>query len=209
MPIQLYHITHLRNLHSILELGGLAAHSRLNQQGISPLDISYEQIQDRRATKRVPGSAGGVLHDYVPFYFAPRSPMLYAIQRGNLPSCPEGQTAIVHLVTTAETIQTANLAFTFTDGHAIMDYSDFYEDFASLNTAIDWKVMRSKYWNDTDDDPNRKCRRQAEFLVHGFVPWQTIIQIGVISQEMRKQTCQVLQIFGQSPSVSVYPSWYY
>jgi ssDNA thymidine ADP-ribosyltransferase, DarT len=209
MPTSIYHITHIQNLQSILRSGGLVAHSRLKQQGIDPLDISYEQIQDRRATKKVPCSMGGVLHDYVPFYFAPRSPVLYTIQRGNLPNCPEGQTSILHLVTTAEAIQAASLAFTFTDGHAIMEYSDFYEEIAALNNVIDWSVMRSRYWNDTEDDPNRKCRRQAEFLIHGFLPWQVITEIGVINQEMRKQVCQVLQTFDHSLSVSIYPSWYY
>lgn len=31
---------------------------------------------------------------------------------------------------------------------------------------IDWDVMGSDYWNDTNEDMNRKARRQAEFLVY-------------------------------------------
>lgn len=77
MPIPIYHITHIDNLTSILNLGGLMANSRLRRQRINYLDIAHERIQDRRARTSVPCGAGGVLHDYVPFYFAPRSPMLF------------------------------------------------------------------------------------------------------------------------------------
>ena len=69
MPI--YHITPINNLSSILNLGGLVANSRLKQEKIDYQDISYEHIQDRRGRTPVPCGAGGYLHDYVPFYFAP------------------------------------------------------------------------------------------------------------------------------------------
>jgi hypothetical protein len=34
--------------------------------------------------------------------------------------------------------------------------------------------MEAWYWNDTPDDPDRKRRRQAEFLVHGALPWDSV-----------------------------------
>lgn len=90
MPNSIYHITHIRNLPSILEAGGLISSSRLQQQGIIYVDIAYQSIQNRRANTRVPCGAGGVLHDYVPFYFAPRSPMLCTIHRGGVPGYEVG-----------------------------------------------------------------------------------------------------------------------
>ncbi len=170
MPTPIYHITHINNLPSILQSGGLMANSRLRQQQINYLDIAHEHIQDKRARKSVTCGSGGFLHDYVPFYFAPRSPMLYAIHKGKVKSYAQGQNPVIHLVSEAETIEDLSLAFAFTDGHAVMAYADFYDDFAALEFVIDWELMKSRYWFDTPEDPNRKYRRQAEFLLHQFCP---------------------------------------
>lgn len=208
MPLPIYHITHLDNLIPIVQCGGLLSNTRLRAGNQKFRDISYGNIQDRRATKTVPCAANGVLHDYVPFYFAPRSPMLYTIHKGNVPSYQGGQAAVLHLVTTVEAIEESGLVFTFTDGHAVMDYSDFYEDLADLR-AIDWDVMESKYWRDTNDDPNRKCKRQAEFLVHNAFPWDLIQEIGVINQSVQAQVRQLLQQVNDFTPVNIYANWYY
>lgn len=208
MPTLIYHITHINNLPSILNLGGLIANGRLRQQQINYLDIAHGHIQDRRATKPVPCSNRGFLHDYVPFYFAPRSPMLYAICKGNVEGYAEGQNPVIHLVTEAEAIAANNLAFAFTDGHAVMAYADFYDDLQRLD-AIDWTLMKSKYWSNTLEDPDRKFRRQAEFLVHQFCPWTLITELGVINNTIQTQVVQILQNFKQQIPVKVYPSWYF
>jgi hypothetical protein len=179
MPTSVYHITHIRNLPSILEAGGLMATNSLRRQRINYVDIAYQGIQDRRATTRVPCGAEGVLHDYVPFYFAPRSPMLYTIHKGNVESYREGQAPVIHLVCAAEAIEAAKICFVFTDGHAVMGYTDYFDELQDL-AAIDWEIMEAKYWADTDEDGDRKRRRQAEFLIHQFCPWTLIEEIGVI-----------------------------
>ena len=46
----------------------------------------------------VPIGPGGAVSDYVLFYFAPRSPMMYAIHRGNVPTYGELGTGIDYLV---------------------------------------------------------------------------------------------------------------
>ncbi|RUS93012.1 hypothetical protein DSM106972_097600 [Dulcicalothrix desertica PCC 7102] len=208
MPTFVYHITHIRNLQSILQLGGLIANNRLKQQQISYQDIAHGSVQDRRALIRVPCAAGGCLHDYIPFYFAPRSPMLYTINKGNVEGYTEGQTPVIYIITEAEIIAANNLVFAFTDGHAVMDYSEFYDDLQFLN-MIDWDIMRERYWNNTPSDGDRRRRRQAEFLVHQFCPWSLIAQIGVINNTVKSQVEQILQNFNCSTPVKVYPSWYY
>lgn len=208
MSLPLYHITHIDNLPSILQSHGLLANSRLQRKQIQVRDISYKRIQGRRANTRVPCGAGGVLHDYVPFYFAPRSPMLYTIHQGNVPNYQGGQAAVLHLVTTVEAIEEADLGFVFTDGHAAMAYADFYDDLDALE-MVDWDVMKLRYWHDTEDDPNRKCKRQAEFLVHRFLPWDLIQEIGVMSQLVQRRVLQVLQQMDDTTPVTVYSDWYY
>ena len=50
---------------------------------------------------------------------------------------------------------------------------------------IDWELMESKYWHDTDEDNSRKRRRQAEFLIHKFCPWRLVREIGVMNNDVK------------------------
>lgn len=75
-----------------MAIEGLLSYTALRRQRIGYTNIAHQNIQDRRAYRQVPFDPGGVLHDYVPFYFAPRSPMLYTISRGNVVGYEQGQT---------------------------------------------------------------------------------------------------------------------
>ncbi len=205
MPTLIYHITHLDNLSSILNSGGLIACNDLRQQQVNYTDIAHQTIQDKRAVITVPCSVKGLLHDYVPFYFAPRSPMLCAVyhQKGKI-----YQNEVIHLVSKAEEIRAFNLNFAFTDGHAIMAFSGFFDNLNDLS-QIDWQIMREKYWNDTNEDNDRKRRRQAEFLVHQCCPWTLIKEIGVINNDIKIKVEKILQNQKYQPSVKIYSQWYY
>ncbi|AFZ58290.1 DUF4433 domain-containing protein [Anabaena cylindrica FACHB-243] len=211
MPIPIYHITHINNLPSILKSGGLMANSRLRQETIKYLDIAHGHIQDRRSITRVPCGAGGTLHNYVPFYFAPRSPMLYAIHRKNVGQYSNGQTPILHLVSSAEAVETAGLSFVGADGHAAMEYTAFFDEIEYLyaDGVIDWEIMETNYWADTEEDGDRKRRRQAEFLVHQFFPWRLIEEIGVFNTTIQTQVKEILQKINVQTPVRVYSKWYY
>jgi hypothetical protein len=136
--------------------------------------------------------------------------MLFAIHRGQVEGYQDGQRPVLHLVSAAERLAEANTAFTFTDGHAKIAYSAFYEDLADLASKIDWNVMRSQYWN--DDPPrivDRKRKRQAEFLVPRFFPWQLFSTIGVINDVVRTEVMRVLDGADHQPEVRVQRNWYY
>src|ERR1700739_3190349 len=86
-PLRVFHITAIPNLARIAASGALWSKNRLLAAGQAHENIAYENIQDRRARTSFPVSLGGVLHDYVPFHFAPRQPMLMAIHYGKVPGC--------------------------------------------------------------------------------------------------------------------------
>ncbi len=207
-PTPLYHITHMRNLASIAAAGGLRAHNVLHQEQTEYTSIAHQTIQDRRATTQVPCGPGGTLHDYVPFYFAERSPMLYTLYRGNVEGHAGGQEPIIHLVTSVEAVQAAGRRFVFTDGHAIMAFTAFHTDLAQLD-IIDWEVMQAQYWADTAEDPDRKRRRQAEFLIYETCPWSLIQEIGVISRPVQAQVEHALRGVAHRPPVTIHRDWYY
>src|SRR3990172_7250353 len=114
----IYHITHIRNLPNIIKDGGLWCDRLVSERNLAHVSIAYPHIKDRRTAKQVPVSAGGTLADYVPFYFAPRSPMLYTINRGNVIGYTDGQKPILHLVSTAEAVKGMKLPFAFKYHHS-------------------------------------------------------------------------------------------
>jgi hypothetical protein len=204
----LYHITHYSNLPSILCHGGLVANSGAKTRGISYVNIAHAGIQDRRLITSVPLPPYGTLHDYVPFYFAPKSPMLYAISKGRVEGYKKGQDEIIYLVSKIDIIHRSGLAYVFTDGHAIMGFTDFYNDLKDLH-KIDWEVMNSQFWFDTEEDLDRKRRRQAEFLVHQFVPIHLFLGIAVKNNKMKQKVKEIIHKCNYDKPIAVRPHWYY
>ena len=214
MP-SIYHITDIRNLPGILAGGSLCCDRLREEKGLQVVGIAHQHIKDRRkrrAVRNLAGAtlaAGGTLWDYVPFYFAPRSPMLYAVRQGLVAGYPDGQREILHLETSTERLQATEKPFAFTNGHAEMAISDYCDDLSRLNDFVDWSTIKGIYWNDTAAEPDRKRRRQAEFLIHESVPWTAIERIGVLDNKMAEEVESALQSSSHRPLVVVASHWYY
>ncbi|MDQ2806122.1 MAG: DUF4433 domain-containing protein [Chloroflexota bacterium] len=203
--VWLYHITAVDNLPSVLAQGGLLSNTSLQNTEVVPRSIAHATIQARREQLVVPCGPGGSIHDYVPFFLAPRPPMLYSVNRGQVSSYRDGQESIIYLVTTIRRVQQAGTAFVFTDGHATHPDTQMFSDLAQLN-QIDWSVLESGfYWA---GDAELKRRRQAEFLVHSFVPWPAISKIGVYNEAMRRRVWEILQDLRPTPLVGIHTEWY-
>ena len=134
--------------------------------------------------------------------------MLYTIHKGNVENYAEGQKPIVHLVVYIEDLEAQGYQYVFTDGHAVIHMSEQYTDHADL-AKIDWSIMDSKWWHDTIDHPDRKRRRQAEFLVYKLCPWALVSEIGVIDKQVTDLVTEKLAGTKCRPTISVRPAWYY
>jgi len=219
VPTPVFHITAIANLGSIARAGLLLSKTRTLSSGVKPADIAYQTVQGHRSVKQVPTPPGGTLHDYVPFYFAPRSPMLKTIDSGNVPNCTYRQDDIVHLTTTVEAVGAASLPFVFTNYHAVKAFAEFFSAVADLD-KIDWDLFFEspridgycKFWHNPHSKPRyvrRMETRQAEFLVHGAIPLAAIAQIGVRTENMAGQVNGALQGTGWNPEVRIVPGWYF
>lgn len=200
----LYRITHIENLPGLLARGCDCCPSMAKVQGIEKRAISHQDIMDKRehAVVRVP--PGGVVADYVPFYFGPRSPMLYAIKQGKVAGY-QGQREIIYLVTSAEAVDERGLPFMFTDGHGIISYVNHYNRLEDLPKLF-WDVIKAPYWNDFIDG---RCRRQAEFSVKDRVPMELVQGIGVMDEEMRQRVEKLVAASAFRPLISVHREWYF
>lgn len=198
----IFRITAIQNLSHILEHGIPCRNCQ--PQNPNFVNIGGSDIIEKRDSRVVPLAPYGSLSDYVPFYFAPRSPMLGSIfYHETFP-----QNDIIHIVSKASIVQEANIPFVFTNGHALMDFSIFRNSLDDLH-IIDWEVMRSKYWRVTEADNDRMRRRMAEFLIHQHFPARLITSIGVKSEEIAVAVKTILDRFALHVKVNVLPDWYY
>ena len=71
-----FRILHIDNMHHVMKYGLVHNDSPFASDSFVPIgDMS---VMDARSTKQLPD--GSFLSEYIPFYFGPRSPMLYNIQ---------------------------------------------------------------------------------------------------------------------------------
>jgi len=124
-----------------------------------------------------------VVADYVPFYYAPRSPMMSAISNGNVPGYTSNED-LIYLVSSLDQVRTACLRWVCTDGNARAKLTDFFSTWTELESSTDWDIMKARYWADTQEDGHRKNRRMAEFLVHDFLPFNLVLGVAVKSERV-------------------------
>jgi hypothetical protein len=111
-------------------------------------------------------------------------------------------------VASAQRIEENGFSFVFTDGHGTMALSDFFDDLSSLN-EVDWQIMKEKYWADTDQDPDRKRRRQAEFLIYERLSWTMVEEIVTINNHVQSEVIEIINKNFHKPPVNIKRSWYY
>ena len=210
MPRKLFHITSLENLPAILTTGRLLCDRECRRLADRPRSIANERIKDfrsRRRVQRLDGilvAAGGVVADYVPFYFAFRSPMLYVNSKSPAGK-RDGQRNIVYLVTDTQRATAGGSRWCFTDGHAVKGMSEYYDNLADLGN-LDWDAIRQPYWTRTDED---KRKKQAEFLVYEQIGWERFLGIGVYDKGVQADVETMLLSAAHRPLVKVKREWYF
>lgn len=167
-------------------------------------------IKHRRLQLPVKCHAGDKVGEYVPFYFCPRSIMLYLIYMANHADLEYrgGQGPIIHLeADLTEAMSWANtngrrVAFTLSNAGAA--YTEFRDDATQL-AEINWNAIVGTDFR----DPVIKEGKQAEFLMRDFFPWKLVRRIGVQSTGVHSRVVRAIAGAGHRPSVEVLPSWYY
>lgn len=170
--IYLYRMTHIDNIPHILQFGFTHASSENANKAYAPIgDGSLIATRRNRQLEN-----GKMLGDYIPFYFATRTPMLYVLQNGyNMvkPTAPEN---VVYCVTSVQKIIDLNLEFLFTDGHAVDSFTTYFEpsEINNINKHIDFQAINATIWK-SETDLDLKRRKEAEFLVLGDIAPEAII----------------------------------
>lgn len=206
---KLYHITHVDNLPSILRDGGLWSNAEVIARGGPAAPIGMGNIKHRRFSLPVKCHPGDLVGGYVPFYFGPRSIMLYLIHCANHPELTYrgGQGPILHLeLDMHEAIawadaQAKRWAFSLSNAGAY--YSEFRNRAEDLG-EVNWPAVAATDFR----DPAVKEGKQAEFLVQTFVPWSLVRRVGVLTTTIQHQAMRHMAGAAHRPVVEVCRAWY-
>ncbi len=178
------------------------------QRGGAGTTIGMNKIKQFRRTKALDSHHTLHVGNCVPFYFCPRSVMLYIIHQANHPELVYcgGQDPIVHLEAdlqqTVAWAKQKKLRWAFTTSNASASYAEDWCDLAKLN-EIDWNAVQATRWQGCKEG------KQAEFLIEDQFPWCLVSRIGVLSNQTYQQTSAALAYVKQKPLVEIRPKWYY
>jgi hypothetical protein len=199
------------NLPSILADGGLWSDAAIVARGGRKASIGMSSIKQRRLNLPVKCHPDDCVGEYVPFYFCPRSIMLFLIHRANHPELAYkgGQGPIIHLEAdlheTVAWAESEGRRWAFSLSNAGAHYAEFRKRIDQLG-EVDWVSVDA-----TDFRPAQvKERKQTEFLVHEFFPWQLVRRIGAESSSIQNRVLRVLSGAGSHrPVLEVRKDWYY
>lgn len=207
---KIYHITHVDNLPAVIADGGLKSDAAMNASGGPAAPIGMSKIKRRRLSLPMHCHPGDHVGDYVPFYFCPRSIMLFVIHCANNPELlyRGGQGPIVHLEADLHDVVAwatgAGRRWAFSLSNAGASYTQFSASLGDLD-QLDWTAIAA-----TDFRPAAvKEAKQAEFLVHGVVPWTLVTTVGVHSPAIQARALTAISAGSHQPRVVVQRHWYY
>lgn len=199
---------HLDRLGSLIQNGYLWCDQEVRRFEAIGTTIGMDRIKERRLTSSLTSHPDLNVGQCVPFYFCPRSIMLYIIHRGNDPEMTylDGQSPIVHLefdlYSAVSWVNSQGLRWAFTLSNA---GSYFFEDRCNLAQLdeIDWEAVQARNW--------RSCKegKQAEFLAERYFPWALVERIGVYNTTAYQQTSNIITSGAHRPSLEIKAEWYY
>lgn len=202
----IFRIVHRENLPIVLARGLFARNSNGSDPGY--VNIGNLDLIGRRGSRAVPINPGGVLNDYVPFYFTPFSPMAYNIKTGWNGITKRPNSDVLIFVSTLQHVIDQGSDAVFTDRHAYLTTANFYDDVDDLD-QIDWTGLRSKNFKKDPANPERVERYQAEALVHRHVPLSALKGVAVVSESVQADVQKLVDKSGTSLKVRTMPGWYF
>lgn len=197
-----FRITHIDNIPHIVRCGLVRADSPLRDKNyVSIGDGEIIALRGERVVK------GYRLKDYIPFYFGPRSPMLYVIQHGYNGVRRVDPEKIVYCVIRLDDLVNNDVDCVFTDGHALSLLSDFHKkaELGNIDTIIKFDDVYSSQW-DLADDRDLKRRKEAELLVKNDLPAQYLRGYVVYNEKAKHR---LMEMGVAESMIVVRPDYYF
>lgn len=199
--VLIYHITDVANLPGIIAENALLSDAVMAKR--NPEIIGHDHIK-RRRLRDIPVRCCDwrYVGEFVPFYFCPRSPMLFAINKGATGRSEGCQKSIVHLVGTMAAGISTGKAWAVSSGNAGAFHTTFAAKLEALDT-LDWEAIRATQWE------GKQHQKSAEFLIAESFPWTAIHLIGCQNSTTEDKVRSLLANAAHKPTVEIRKNWYY
>jgi len=188
---RIYHVTHIRNLAAILETGALIS-------GAEPeVDVSSDVTRELRRTAEI--SQGDSVADYVPFYLSPDASAWRELRQG---------ATGVHWSAAARSTAASDYVFLVAALGGVADETVLADGDAARSLtrfAVGRDALARMMHRVLADE---QSIFDAEALVPGRVPFESISVIGVANTRVRDQVREELAATTFSPKVAVHPPWF-
>ncbi len=193
-------MVHWQNVPHILQYG-LCCRAHENADA-NFINIGHQQLINDRDQHPIDLEGLGVLGDYIPFYFAGHSPMLYVIMNGYLGVQKRPQEDLIFLVCKIEVVSQSGVDFFFTDRNAKLKFVETFTDTADLD-KLNWDCINALEWKNTEENIQKRDLKQAEFLVRHHLPVELISAIVVKNEEKKTYIEEQLYTFGLNIPVHI------
>lgn len=199
-------MTHIRNIPHILTHG--IVHKNSPDADPNYIPIGDDTLINVRNEQLIPGSKYHI-GDFIPFYFGPRTPMLYSIQHGNAHVVKRHPQEIVYCIISISDVIKYDLHGFFTDGHARSALTKFYpiSRLSELNTLVKREDVYENSWGISFDNTGEtKRKKSAELLLLKNVPAQMLKWFVTYNDKAKN----VLVEYGiESSRIFVKPDFYF
>jgi hypothetical protein len=212
--------------------------SKNHENGQLCHQTSYVQIVERRGRPIFQLPHGGVVNDYVPFYFSPISSFTYTINRGNVDlRSPAGEVIgkasdEERMFFVCDPVQISNSGLPYCFSNLALNTQvplpSITANIAELDGLVDWNVFDEipmtasipeigyegvcAYFRNQDSPQyrqNRSQKRMAEFLVKGAVPLSLVTCVVVKTEQMHQKLQRLMDASNWDIPIHTKPSCYF
>ncbi|WP_176980759.1 DarT ssDNA thymidine ADP-ribosyltransferase family protein [Paramicrobacterium humi] len=202
--MRLYHVTHVRNLPSILAGGSILSDDLLHDDERSDAaQIMLSSAENRAARRRITIEDAAV-SAYVPLFLSPDAAVWSSI-RSRTPNVRISAEAarlapndFVMLVTSVASLRALDAEVVVADGDAAAGLTRFAAD------PVQADRMLARFALDADD----AAQSAAEVLVRDELPLTALSMIGVASIQLREKVKRMLADAGLRTKVATYQPWF-
>ena len=200
-----FRLIHIDNIPHILKNGIVKADSPNANPNYVP--IGDQLVIEKRKNRRLSLSSWQNIGDFIPFYFGPRSPMLYVIQHGYNGVRRIEAEDIVYCVIRLDDIIKDKIDCYFTDGHVLNSLTQVFpaESLNRIESYVKYSDVYAHRWDD-EEDLDLKRRKEAELLLKNDLPVQYVKGFVVYNEEARQRLCSMGV---DEKMVAVRPTFYF